>query len=667
MREFRFISLLILALAAVVPCRGSEDSRAADAFWTADKVHTIHIRIDERRWQAMQPQHAPRGLERLAASVMPRPSTQPSTRPVLDGRLPTTQKAAYQEGQRLEPNFYGQQFAYVKADFECDGMALRDIGFRLRGNSSYNWSGRGYHRPYRVDFNRFMDGQKLFGLGGFHLNNNAYDPAFMRETLAYEVFRGLGAQAPRTTYAMVYLTIDGRIQREYLGLYTLIEQIDSKAFLKDRFGSAKGLLLKPWSIRGLPYFGELWSAYESRYNPEDEPTEEMARRAIDFIKLVNYADDATFERRIGEYLDVDQFLRVVAGDVILSNLDTFLYTGHNFFMYLRPKDERFCVMPWDLNLAFANFTSSGSVEQLVHLSVFRPHSGEMKLIDRLMAIPRHKQAYREIIERGLADVFTPGKLFPRIDALRAVIASADAAADAAWAARHTPATTQPTTRPVNIPPRPRVQYTGWQGRPAIELKEYITRRTASLNEQLAGESDGYTPAPRAQLAPPPGGLRAGPAFGNLPVLAMIVMRSADSNCDSKLTAREMNAAVSSFFTAAGASAEAGMSQDKLTAAFAQAIQQASAQRRSERGDRGDRGNTRRSSLADPAAWAGAVLAAVDTKKTGQLVPADAQSAAARAFVAADTDRSGKLDETELLQLLDTLAASSAPPATQPAK
>lgn len=242
-----------------------EESPQTAEFWTSERVHTINIRITPQQWQMMQPLRT-RSLQRLSAGDMPPPSSQPSTRPVLIVGAPATQPAHHVEGERQDPNFYGLEFAYVKADFECDGVSMQNVGFRQRGNSSYNWAANSYKRPFKVDFNRYVDGQKFLGLGAFYLNNNAYDPSFMRETLAYETFRELGVPAPRTCYGLVYLTIEGRLNREYLGLYTLLEEIDSKDFLKHHFGSAKGMLMKPWSIRGLPYFGEEWRFYESRYN-----------------------------------------------------------------------------------------------------------------------------------------------------------------------------------------------------------------------------------------------------------------------------------------------------------------------------------------------------------------------------------------------------------------
>src|SRR5256885_38281 len=82
--------------------------------------------------------------------------------------------------------------------------------------------------------------------------------AKVREPLSYAVFRAAGVPAPRTAYAEVTLTVPGKYDKEYVGLYTLVEQVD-KVFLKDRFKKAGGLLVKPEGLQGgLPYLGEDW-------------------------------------------------------------------------------------------------------------------------------------------------------------------------------------------------------------------------------------------------------------------------------------------------------------------------------------------------------------------------------------------------------------------------
>ena len=67
------------------------------------------------------------------------------------------------------------------------------------------------------------------------------------------------------------LTVPGRYDKAYLGLYTLVEPVD-RAFLNDRFHTDKGLLLKPQGLRGIDFLGDDWEKYQGPYRPLAEPT-----------------------------------------------------------------------------------------------------------------------------------------------------------------------------------------------------------------------------------------------------------------------------------------------------------------------------------------------------------------------------------------------------------
>ena len=77
-----------------------------------------------------------------------------------------------------------------------------------------------------------------------NLHNSVRDPSFMNEAVAYRLFRDGGVPASRTAYARVFVTVPGKYDQKYLGLYDLVEDV-SPAFLKERFGTSKGALLKP--------------------------------------------------------------------------------------------------------------------------------------------------------------------------------------------------------------------------------------------------------------------------------------------------------------------------------------------------------------------------------------------------------------------------------------
>src|SRR5205814_1991191 len=110
-----------------------------------------------------------------------------------------------------------------------------------------------------------------------------------------------------------------------LGLYTVVEQVD-RTFLKDHFKNGKGLLMKPEGVRGLEYLGDNWEAYKARYHPKHDASKQEARRLIEFAHLVHRADDDTFKKEIGSYLDIDEFLRFTAVNALVANLDSFFVT-----------------------------------------------------------------------------------------------------------------------------------------------------------------------------------------------------------------------------------------------------------------------------------------------------------------------------------------------------
>src|SRR5207249_6590408 len=99
-------------------------------------------------------------------------------------------------------------------------------------------------RNLKIDIDRYHKGQAFHGMKMITLNSGAADPTRYREALAYPLYQAAGVPAPRTAFAQVALSVPGKYDKEFVGLFTFVENID-KAFLKDRFGDGGGLLLKP--------------------------------------------------------------------------------------------------------------------------------------------------------------------------------------------------------------------------------------------------------------------------------------------------------------------------------------------------------------------------------------------------------------------------------------
>jgi spore coat protein H len=457
---------LLAVLIAPVALAGPAPAQADD-FFTAERVHTIHLRVTAERWQMMQPTRSS-GLARLLG---------------LGGPAPTTQKAPAVEGERLAASPFGNQYAYVKAAVRINGQALDDVGLRFKGNSSYSWSGGPLRKPYKLDFNRFLEKQRFLGLASLNLHNNAFDPSQMREALSYQVFRDAGVPAPRTAFALVYLSVDDERENEFLGLYTIVEQVD-RTFLADRFGSSKGLLLKPEGAPNLRLAGDTWAGHEAVYRPRTTGSDELGARMLELLQLIHRGSDEAFFRQIADYIDLDAFARFLAANVLLSNLDSFLSTGHNFYMYLNPEDGKVHWMPWDLNLSFGAFSWVGTGHDQVTLSIAHPYTRPNRLLERLMGHPPFEQAYRGHLRQFISTFYTAQRLLGQIDAMEGAHRAADEAARAAGKSG------SPTTRPASTS-RLRVP----------DLREFVPARIESVRAQLDGQAEGYIPSFRRSNEP----------------------------------------------------------------------------------------------------------------------------------------------------------------------
>ena len=77
----------------------------------------------------------------------------------------------------------------------------------------------------------------------------------MNEPIGYRLFRDGGVAAPRTSYARVYLTIPGKYDKQYVGLYSVVEEVDNN-FAQERFGTKEGAIFKPETQSLFAYLGE---------------------------------------------------------------------------------------------------------------------------------------------------------------------------------------------------------------------------------------------------------------------------------------------------------------------------------------------------------------------------------------------------------------------------
>ena len=371
---------------------------------------------------------------------------------------------------------FGFDFPFVKATLVAGGMSLPEIGLRYKGNGSYVGAASFAKRSFKLDFDQYDSKKRFHGLKKLNLNCSVTDGCKLREALAYWVFRQAGAPCPRTTFAEVTITVPGKFDRETLGVYTAIEQVD-KSSLKRMFKDGNGLLLKPDGMNGLLHHGRLRKDYLATYHPKNEGSDQEWRKLFELTRLINQASEEEFAANVDKLLDLDNFARFLAGNAMVGSLDGFLAWGHNYYLYFNPVKEKFAFIPWDLDLAFGEMPLIATGWQQADLSIDHPHVVANPLIDRLMKMPGVRENYRAIMKRMATEVFAPARIGKEISALEALVKEPLARELAAATRRGEASAASGVTAAVAL----------------ANLRKFVERRAWSVNAQVEGKRKGWNP------------------------------------------------------------------------------------------------------------------------------------------------------------------------------
>jgi spore coat protein CotH len=120
---------------------------------------------------------------------------------------------------------------YFSAGLQWRNIRVQNAGVRSRGGASRN----GIKLGLRVDFNRYVGGQKFLGLKSIILKNLWQDGSMMHERLAMSFFARMGQPASREAFCRLY------INNEFQGLYVIVESVDNN-YLTRTIGEDSGYL-----------------------------------------------------------------------------------------------------------------------------------------------------------------------------------------------------------------------------------------------------------------------------------------------------------------------------------------------------------------------------------------------------------------------------------------
>lgn len=436
---------------------------AAELFATTN-VWDVHFKFTEVGWEGLRPESI--------APVSPMFTE--------NGQLVLNNPIASRPGMA---GVLGIDLPWGKGTVEFGGQTFSNSAIRFKGNGTFLSGMATYKRPYKLDLNDHVKGQKVAGLTKLNFGNLLAENSMLTDAMGFEFHRQAGVPAVRTAFARVLLTIEGRFDGGLLGLYVLIEDPGSQ-WAEDAFGVDGVAVFKPVTYEPFHYLGDDWSAYERIYNAKTDVTPVQQKRLMEFTRLISESDDETFHAQIAEFLDLNKFATWLACESMLSNYDGFFTTGQNYLLYLDPRDNRFSFGPWDLDHSWGEFPFVGSAADRERASIMHPWTGRNRFLERMMDHEPFSEAYRGELERLLDTLFIPERLSGRLDELAAVIRPFVGEESTNRLARFEACVSDE-----------------WSGgsrdgdpmdpnRPAYPLKQFFETRAKSVRAQLAGEEEG---------------------------------------------------------------------------------------------------------------------------------------------------------------------------------
>lgn len=297
---------------------------------------------------------------------------------------------------------------YTEADMTFDGVAYPSVGVKLKGNSSYNNPSN--KKSIKIDMNNYVSGQKIDGLKKFNLNNGFKDPSFLREKLALDYLNDHGIAAPRCTYARVYLN------GTYWGLYTLVEEVNNN-FCTQRFGGNDGNRFKGDPSGDLRWYGSAASNYYTHYELDNNSTANDWSDLVRLIDKINNTSSNDFHDSLEAVLNTNTFVNHWAAYNLFVNLDSYIGSGHNYFIYHDTVSDKFEWIQWDVNESFGNFNLMMSVSQLENLSWnYLNQANNKPLCNKMLQNSTYTTLYQQAL-CNLAHDFTNAALDAKIDSL----------------------------------------------------------------------------------------------------------------------------------------------------------------------------------------------------------------------------------------------------------
>lgn len=327
-------------------------------------------------------------------------------------------------------NFTSTEPDYVDVQLKFGGKTWKNVGFRLKGNSTLKtaWSQGNYKLPFRLNFDRFEDkyaaitNQHFYGFEEMSFSSGYKDQSLIREKLASDVFRNAGIPCAVTAFYKVYIDIGAGLK--YCGVYTGVELPDDN-MIKSQFGEEKGNIYKPESN----FTSFVQTSYEKKNNETAADYNDVKNFITNLNSTIRTIDPLQWRTLMGAVFNMEDYLKYLAVNNAIVNWDSYGVMPHNYYFY-NHSSKKLSWIPWDHNEAFAGspgitgILSSGGGGGMNPISLsMNEVSTNWPLIRHVANDPVYYAKYKAYMKTFKENIFTESTMNTLIDKYQNLISS----------------------------------------------------------------------------------------------------------------------------------------------------------------------------------------------------------------------------------------------------
>jgi spore coat protein CotH len=207
--------------------------------------------------------------------------------------------------------------------------------------------------PWLIRLDKFIEDQRHAGVAEFVVRSNNSETA-LNEAVALGLLSAAGLATQKAT--SVRFAVNGSDPSLRLVIESPDEQWVAEQF-DEPSADEIGQLYKAEATGDWQYRGDDEAEYEEVW--DQEAGEDDLAPLTEFLKFVNDSTDEEFAAGLAERLDVEAFARYLAIEDLMGNFDDIEGPGNNSYLYFDPDTGVATVVAWDHNLAFGGMGGRG--------------------------------------------------------------------------------------------------------------------------------------------------------------------------------------------------------------------------------------------------------------------------------------------------------------------